>query len=136
MLIIPERVIERVLSRWVPEGDCRISTYSTGSHGYAQVGWYDGHRTVMTLCHRVAWIAEHGPIPDGLTVDHGGHCRRRTCIFVGHLRLLTNVDNATDNGQGRKTHCPKGHPYSDHNTYRDRRGHRKCRACAGQKGMP
>lgn len=31
-----------------------------------------------------------------------------------------------------RTHCPKGHPYDQENTYRDPRGRRGCRACNRQ----
>lgn len=133
-LFIPARVIVRVLDHWVPDGDCHISTYSVMNNGYAQIGWTEDGQRFHQLCHRVSWIAQRGPIPDDMTIDH--ICRRRQCINVEHLRLVTNVENATDNGQGRKTHCPANHPYSDRNTYRDGEGHRRCRACAGQKGMP
>lgn len=30
---------------------------------------------------------------------------------------------------GLRSHCPHGHPYDDENTYRDKLGHRHCRAC-------
>src|SRR2546421_523516 len=30
---------------------------------------------------------------------------------------------------GRKNHCPKGHEYSEANTYRDPNGWRHCRKC-------
>lgn len=30
---------------------------------------------------------------------------------------------------GKRTHCPKGHPYDDRNTYRDNTGRRHCRTC-------
>ncbi len=41
--------------------------------------------------HRVAWEVEHGPIPDGLTVDHT--CETKTCVYVGHLQLVTRGRN-------------------------------------------
>jgi hypothetical protein len=49
--------------------------------------------------------------------------------FDGTTVVLANVENARDNGQLDKTHCPQGHPYSEENTYRTARGHRQCRAC-------
>lgn len=128
---IPERVLERVWDRitihdWL---DCWPWKLSIGSHGYGQVGWYvGGGKTAMTTAHRVVWVAWNGPIPAGMTVDH--ECRVRRCCNPLHLRLLPNIDNATDNGQGRKTHCPHGHPYDEENTMHNRRGHRSCRACA------
>lgn len=108
---IPTRVIERVRTNvTATESGCLISNYSTGSHGYAQIGWNEGDFRTVTVAHRVAWIGEHGPIPDGLTVDH--LCKQRKCVNIAHLRLLTNYENA------RRTHgrdwplgqCANGHP--------------------------
>lgn len=123
-----------MVARSRPEGDCIVTTYSTGSHGYGQVGWRDGHKTRMTLTHRAMWELLRGPIPASLTVDHV--CRNRRCHNLAHLRLLTNVENATDNGMARRTHCPKGHAYDDDNTYRNSRGHRFCRLCARLRRTP
>ena len=32
-----------------------------------------------------------------------------------------------------KTHCPKGHPYNDENTYVSSNGARHCRACKRER---
>jgi hypothetical protein len=57
----------------------------------------------MVLVHRAAWQHHHGPIPDGLTVDHikAAGCTDRGCVRPTHLRLLTNAANASDNGHDR-----------------------------------
>lgn len=97
-IVIPDRVALRALRAFkIDENGCHISSYSIGSHGYAQIGWQteDGHS--MTTAHRASWTAVHGQIPLGMTVDHV--CKIRTCVNVAHLRLLTNVDNARDNRQ-------------------------------------
>lgn len=125
---IPEFVIARVLAKSHPDGACILSDYAPGSHGYSGIGWQKGDQRWTLLCHRVVWIAAHGPIPDGLTVDH--LCRNRRCINVDHLRLLTNSANGRSNAQSIRTHCPAGHPYDESNTYRRARGGRVCRACA------
>jgi len=125
----PERVVRRLLANFTLDGfGCMVSGYSTGSHGYSQIGWSDGGRTVMRLGHRVAWEAAHGPIPEGMTIDH--MCRNRRCINVEHMRLLRNEVNAQQNDQSTRSHCPHGHAYTHANTYVDPRGHRRCRACA------
>lgn len=100
---------------------------SCGSHGYGQT--WDG-RTVRDA-HRVAWTLTHGPIPDGLTVDHS--CRNRRCCNPDHMRLMTNVSNARNNGMATRTHCPQGHRYDIANTYITDLGHRRCRACQRQR---
>ncbi len=125
----PGRVIARLLAKVAPveETGCIVSLYSTGSHGYSQIGWHENGQRRMALGHRVAWEAAYGPIPGDLTIDH--LCRNRRCVNVEHLRLLPNVVNASLNGNAVKTHCPVGHPYDDENTRRNKRGHRFCRAC-------
>jgi HNH endonuclease len=128
----PERVVKRVLTKWVADGECWISTYSVGSHGYAQVGWQkDGGVITMTTAHRVAWWgANQQPIPPGVTVDHTCHVRR--CVNPAHLRLLPNSANASDNGMaafrtnvevGRS--CRRGHPLVAQSTD----GRTYCREC-------
>lgn len=117
---IPARVVARVLSKVDvdPASGCHVSTYSVGSHGYAQVGWHENGERTMTLCHRVAWIAAHGPIPEGMTVDHT--CKNRRCVNVAHLRLLSNYENARRT-QGRDWplgQCINGHPNSMQHTQR------------------
>lgn len=92
---IPERVKERIL-HWAdrdPATGCLVSRYSVAGHGYAQIGWVENGKHYMTTCHRAIWIATHGPIPEGMTVDHD-ECRNRKCVEVTHLRLLPNLDNA------------------------------------------
>lgn len=116
------------VNRTGDELECWPWSRSVGSHGYGQT--WDG--ITVRLAHRVAWSLTHGPIPEGMTVDH--ICRNRRCCNPAHLRILTNLDNATDNGQGRKTHCPKGHPYSGDNLYvQPSNGSRHCRTCAGDR---
>jgi hypothetical protein len=126
----PARVVARVLTKVVPDGDCWISTYSVGSHGYPQVGWQreDG-RVTMTTAHRVAWWAvNQRPIPPGITVDHV--CRRKRCVNPAHLRLLTNPENAAGSSGNRNGDmCRNGlHPWVEENI--DRWGGRtRCRPC-------
>lgn len=109
VLVIPERVLRRVTiyAAYHPSGDCLHTLYSTGSHGYGQVGWQESGKLRATTTHRAAWTAANGPIPEGMTVDH--ICRVRTCQRIDHLRLLTMQENAADNGQVR-TGLPTGKP--------------------------
>jgi hypothetical protein len=109
--------------------DCWIWPMSSASHGYGQIGWgIKGEPRGLVLAHRLSYALFCAPIPEGMTVDH--ICRNRLCFNPAHLRMLTNAENARDNGMHRRTHCPQGHAYDDANTHVDGRGHRKCRACA------
>lgn len=132
----PQRVIDRVRTKVEPgPNDCVLSTYSTNSKGYARVHWGDDGVSLIAYCHRIAWEAVHGPIPDDLTVDHT--CHTRNCVNVDHLRLLSRRVNATLNGQAFKTHCPQGHSYDETNTRLLRspngRFRRDCRRCHNKR---
>jgi hypothetical protein len=99
-------------------------------YGYVQVNG------LRTRAHRHTYTAAAGPIPDGLVIDHT--CRNRSCVRPDHLRAVTHRANILEpraQGMGRqnldKTHCPKGHPYTPENTYREShdRPWRRCRTC-------
>lgn len=116
---IPEAVAARAATAYVEElrrpdlGACWISTYSTQSAGYAQVGWKDGAKVRNTTAHRAAWQHYNGPIPQGMTIDHV--CHVRPCVNPWHLRLMAHALNSADQPQiktcvetGRT--CAFGHP--------------------------
>jgi hypothetical protein len=83
------------------------------------------------VAHRVFYERANGVIPDGLVLDH--LCRNIRCVNPDHLEPVTSKEN-TLRGIGptainaMKTHCPKGHLYSDGNL-RLRRDRRYCMAC-------
>jgi len=139
-LVVPDRVAERVLTKVAMgakalgvDTPCHLSTYSTASHEYAQIGWVECGERVVTLCHIVVWVAADGPVPEGMTVDHRCHTRR--CIRRDHLRLLTNVDNGQRNRPGvdwaLDGSCINGHGpehrYAIGHT--DKRRRTRCRIC-------
>lgn len=92
----------------------------------------EGRRGRVVLTHRVAYSHLVGPIPEGLTIDH--LCRNRACCNPAHLEPVTNKTNIL-RGTSRsavnatRTHCPKGHPYNEANTYIAANGSRLCRTC-------
>jgi len=101
----------------------------TGGGGYGQFQRVPAHRWAYER-----WV---GPIPAGLQLDH--LCRNRLCVNPEHLEPVTCQENVLrGNGTAarlaRVTHCPKGHEYTDENTYLYQRGrlgqyHRACRTC-------
>ncbi|MDD7813696.1 HNH endonuclease signature motif containing protein [Mycobacterium sp. CSUR Q5927] len=115
MKAIPDRVTKRAYEKYIEdENGCYISTYSTGSHGYAQVGWQlsnGAKRIDCTTAHRAAWTHVHGQIPERMDIDHRETCDRR-CVNVDHLRLLTPEENRRrckgDFKIGQS--CKRGHP--------------------------
>lgn len=52
--------------------------------------------------------------------------------FPGYGTCSENVRDSVAHGtqrNTRKTHCPHGHPYDEHNTTYEAAGNRKCRTC-------
>ena len=102
-------------------GECWLWRASlTG--GYGQV-WDRGkkrfvHRVVLGLT-----------IEPGYEIDH--LCRNKACCNPEHLEIVTHPENMgrTKRFRVRKTHCPRGHLYSEENTYTCKKGKRSCREC-------
>ena len=113
-------------SKTATETGCVIWQGAQNSKGY---GCYaiDG---VSRLAHRVVWESLHGPIPDGLTIDH--LCRVRACVNVAHMELVSVAENTA-----RKPRvllvggtCRHGHALPDEAAiYVNARGRAECRQC-------
>lgn len=110
---IPNRVAERAATRFVVSGEHHISTYSVASHGYAQIGWFDGEKMRGTTAHRAAWAHYHGD-PGEMTVDHRNWCGERACVKEEHLRALSNLENArrTEGRDWELGRCANGHDHA------------------------
>jgi HNH endonuclease len=68
--------------------------------------------------------------PAGQEVDHVNHDtldNRR-----GNLRVGSHKENMENGKFALATHCPKGHPYDEENTYIDGRG-RRCKKCNAER---
>ena len=60
-----------------------------GNHGYWQVSC---RKLGVLLAHRVIWEELHGPIPEGMQIDHIN--RIRTDNSISNLRLVLPHENA------------------------------------------
>jgi len=112
----------------IPRQDCWLYAGSINAQGY---GTITIGKTVHRV-HRATYENKFGRIPKGLIIDH--LCRVRSCVNPDHLEVVTQAENkrrgmspAAQNA--RKTHCNKGHEYSEENTYISARGYRECRTC-------
>lgn len=78
---------EAFAARTIWRGDCLVWMGGKNPSGYGRL--WDGERLVYP--HRWAYEQEHGPIPDGLEIDH--LCWERACCNTAHLRLATRYQN-------------------------------------------
>ena len=95
-------------------GDCLRWSGKTNEHGYGlkRVG------EQFRLAHRLAYEAEHGPIPDGMVIDH--LCRVRECVNTSHMEVVTPHINTLRGFSvpalnARKAACKRGHEFTPDN---------------------
>ena len=128
-LSVGERFFSRIDK--IPSG-CWVWTGSIMQCGYGRMKV--DNKTV--LAHRLAYELMVGPIPEGLEIDH--LCRNRACVNPEHLEPVTGQVNTLRGetiaaSNAAKTHCPKGHPYNESNTFLRSSG-RGCRECGREAG--
>lgn len=116
-----------VLARTTPTEDgCLLWDGAVTTNGYGHIR-RDGK---ARLVHRVIFEEEHGPLPDGMEVDH--LCFRRLCVNIRHLEAVTHLENVR-RAAARITSCRQGHLYDAKNTHITKKGKRHCRACSREQ---
>ncbi len=81
---LPDReAIARLAARAVRDAEtgCTVWQGARNEAGYGQITY----KRRNWSAHRLAWVAEHGPVPGGLCVRHT--CANRACIALAHLVL-------------------------------------------------
>lgn len=117
-----------ILASKVRRSDCLLWIGATNNKGYGLVQ-IDGK---LELAHRVSYVAEYGPIPDDLPLDH--LCRTHNCVRPDHLEPVTHGENQR---RGRLSAalsvgetCINGHQITDEaQLYTRPSGLVECRYC-------
>jgi hypothetical protein len=122
-------VLDRFWSRVEKTDGCWLWIGTKTSSGY---GYFIPQGRKRVAAHRFSAALHFGMFDQRLHVLH--LCDTPACVKPAHLELGDHVENMrqmaargrTPNSQ--KTHCPKGHPYDEANTY-VWKTNRYCRAC-------
>lgn len=113
---------------FVLDTECWLWTASDNGNGYPVYYHYKN----QGYAHRYSWEQANSQlIPEGLEIDH--LCRNTRCIRPDHLEAVTHkINNLRSTSWAAvnaiKTHCPRGHEYTEENT-RIRNGSRYCKVC-------
>ena len=132
MSAIPHSTLDRFWAKVQKTDTCWLWTAAKHPKGYGNF-W---HAHTMVKAHRFSYELSHGPIPEGLQIDH--LCRVRHCVNPAHLEAVTNQENII-RGEGfagrqsRQTHCIHGHPFSEGNMYIRNDGARICKMCQSER---
>lgn len=130
------------------EGACWNWTGGTNNQGYGRFEIFFRDQRQRVFAHRLSYVMANGGDIHDLVVMHS--CDNPRCVNPDHLSVGSQRDNVLDCiGKGRadlsgleigrslpsgggnrgKTHCKRGHEFTEANTYRDGKG-RRCRECA------
>ena len=84
---------DRLAAKTTRVDGCWRWTGSKTPKGYGYIRG-DARDSALLLVHRVSWMLNNGPVPEGLCVLHS--CDVRDCVRPDHLFLGTNQDNSSD----------------------------------------
>ena len=124
--------LQRFEDKVIKGDECWLWTASGNGRGYGKL-FTEGRRF---YAHRLSYEHYIGPIPEDKEIDH--LCRVPACVNPAHLEPVTHQENMRRGKNGvlcvRKTHCPRGHPFTPENLCPRTDGGQRCRICNGMAG--
>ena len=89
--------IERIAARTVIDGTCWRFTgcHDRGGYGRITVGSRKDGTRRLTSVHQVSFVHFHGPVPEGMEIDHvrARGCRFTDCWNPDHLEAVSHAEN-------------------------------------------
>jgi hypothetical protein len=81
--------------------------------GYGKICRGGAHGPMLYV-HRVAYVLQIGPIPEGTDVHHADTCVSKTCVRGSHLGLVPRTEHLFDKPQNgeRRSPVPPGRALS------------------------
>lgn len=83
---------------------CKEWQGSRDMAGYGRLG--------NRLVHRMVWLYDNGPIPDGMMIRH--KCDNPSCFNIDHLEIGTHEDNMRDMAERGRRKGKGGVPGNQH----------------------
>jgi hypothetical protein len=125
----PRTIFQRLSTKFTIDDGCWLWEGSIDEDGYGRFIAKNSHGGMSVGAHRVMYELFVGPIPKSLQLNHlchsqdkscpgGKKCLHRKCVRPNHLEPVVVRENLhrSLNFSGNRTHCPKGHEYSQENT--------------------
>jgi hypothetical protein len=119
--------IDGVTGCWVWQG----TVFQKTKYSLFNVKYTDG-KWRPTVGHRVSYELHKGPIPATFDIDH--LCRNRQCVNPAHLEAVPRQKNFLRGAHVTAicvsmNRCPRGHEFTEENTFVRKSGKRECRTC-------